>query len=96
MCEQNYPNIKVPTYIFERSGDNFIWTLGKNPERIFNIVHEDDKFIIIINPRYFKYGHMLTATLSKKDNNWLMNNHDFDLRATDKKTRWSGVCQIAQ
>ena len=39
---------------------------------------------------------MLTATLSKKDNNWLMNNHDFDLRATDKKTRWSGVCQIAQ
>ena len=95
VCEQTYPNVKVPTYEFERSGDNFIMSnSAANTDAKFNIIYENKNYIITINKKYFKVGHMQAVTLSKKGNSWLMNNHVPEFNTDSPNTKWSGSCMI--
>ena len=95
MCEQKYPNVEVPIYKFERSGDNFIMSnSAAKKDTKFNIIHENKNYIITINKKYFKVGHMQAVTLSKKDNTWLMNNHVPEFNTDSPNTKWSGNCTI--
>ena len=97
VCEQKYPNVKVPTYKFERSGSNFIMSnSAANTDTKFNIIYENKNSIITINKKYFKIGHMQAVTLSKKDNSWLMNNHVPEFNTDSPNTKWSGNCEVIE
>lgn len=99
VCNQTYPEVndynKNYLFRFKVENNQVIW----DPEDMshkFRKVYDQNEYIFAIKESNFKSGMMYTLSLNKKDEIFVLKNHDATGIYKNSAMKWSGSCEIVK